>query len=488
MIAIKRFLFFFILLSLTLPFLHGKYLFFRETPLVGYFWTSEKPNLKWFTWKRWLSGSYQEEIRKRTEDHVGFKPTLIRINNEFDYSLFRIMHAEGFVAGKNNMLYEEDYIHEYTGDYFIGRRAIDKKLNRLKEVFLHLKSRNIRLVLVFEPGKASFFPEFINSRFRPEQRTLTNYEYYTWKTKSLGIPFLDLNTYFLQMKDTSRYPLFPKYGMHWSQYGAFLAVDTLSKFIASQTQKEIPGVQIEKITISDLSRGSDYDIGEMMNLCFRLPKTTGAYPSVSFEKDFKGKKLNVLVIADSYYLNIMETYGRRLFRNEQFWYYNNKLYPYQNFSPPAYISKNNLIDKYSQFDVILLMTSEINLHCGFWNFADEAFRAFHPEVKDDYIYKIENDIRNERSWFRFIVRNSKRDRMPLEKAIQVNAEYTFLANYSSLPDKTYWDSVYYLVNSIRSNHEWMKTVTNKAKERNLSVDSMLVVEAKYSYDQSKQNR
>ncbi|HNX86361.1 MAG TPA: hypothetical protein PKN12_05475, partial [Bacteroidales bacterium] len=315
-------------------------------------------------------------------DHVGFYNTLIRINNQYDYTLFGLIHAKGFVQGLDRYLYEEDYIHEYTGDYFIGQPVIDKKLSRLKSVQDSLRAHNIPLLLVYEPGKASFYPEYIPRRFHPEWRSITNYQYFVQRSAELGVSNLDLNRYFMQMKDTSRYPLFPRYGMHWSLYGVTFAVDTLVRRIEAETGKSLPKFTINSISTSRVPWGTDNDIGELLNLVCPLAPTEGAYPEVVFPPIPEKQNLTVLIIADSYYLNIVEDYGRRLFKEQEYWYYNNKLYPYQNNNPPAYVDKNDLLAKLKKFDLILLMSSEINLHCGFWNFADEAWAAFHPGYQD----------------------------------------------------------------------------------------------------------
>jgi hypothetical protein len=87
------------------------------------------------------------------------------------------------------------------------------------------------------------------------------------------------------------------------------------------------------------------------------------------------------------------------------------------------VNKTGLAEKLRSFDIILLMVSEINLHCGFWNFADEAWLALNQDQKEDPVYDVENEIRNERSWFRFLVRRAEDERIPLDSMIRLNAEY-----------------------------------------------------------------
>jgi hypothetical protein len=460
--------------------------FVKERELKGYFRKTEPPRLKLFTWKKWFSATFQDEMTNRINENTGFWNSMIRISNQADFSLWGITHAKGWMLGKQRYLYEEDYIHEYTGEYFIGKKVIDRKLSRLKNVADSLASYNIPLVLVFESGKASIYPEYIPGRMHPEKRSLTNYEYYISRAAAIGLPILDIDAWFQRIKDTASFPLFPRYGMHWSMYGVHLVADTLSKYLAAKYGKPMPEFKIHQMHQSGNSLWTDYDIGELLNLVCPLQPTPGGYPMVAFNKIPYGT-MSALVVADSYYITLTETYGRKMFGNQEYWYYNNKLYPNQNNDPPQYVDKSDLLNKLKKRDIILLMTSEINLHSGFWNFADEAFLAFHPEIKDPYVYGIENSIRNDRDWFRFLVKKSRLQGRPLEEMISEDADYTFNSNYDAIQNKTYWDTVYHLAYDIKNNADWFAQVEKKAQKFNISTDSMLMLDAIYSYRQSKKN-
>jgi len=485
--SVKTTLVFLILLSWAISLLQTHFHIFRDKPLMGYYNKKLPPELRYFTWKRWFSSIFQDDFSSRLNDNIGLRNSLVRVRNQFDYSLFGLLHAEGFVEGKNGYLYEEDYIHEYTGLYFIGTRAIEKKLSRLKNVMDSLAFYDIPLILIFEPGKASFLPEYIPDRFHPEKRGETNYEWFSKQAKELGISCLDLNRYFLLMKDTSRYPLFPRNGMHWSLYGVQLAADTMSKFFAGFTGKPMPEFHVQGLRFSENSLGTDYDIGDLLNLVCPLKRSPGVYPMVSFRSIPDGS-LPALVVADSYYVNLVESYGKKMFGKQDYWYYNSSVYPHQNDIPQVKIDKTNLREKLKSYGVILLMVSEINLHCCFWNFADEAFRAFHPEIRDSRLYDFENTIRIDRGWFRFLVKKSVEQKLTLEKMIRVNAEYMFLSNYQNIEGKGRQDSIEYLRLGIKNNPGWMTKITRKAKKHNIPVDSMILLDAIYSYDQSKKKQ
>jgi|WetSurMetagenome_2_1015567.scaffolds.fasta_scaffold42908_2 hypothetical protein len=481
---IKNILFLFLLVMLITPLVLMRYPFIKEKLLFGHFTTSSKPDSKKWTWAGWFSGSFQEEFSAGFNDNAGLRMTMIRINNQYDYSLFGIIHAEGFIAGKNGYLYEEDYIKEYTGKYFIGKKVLDRKMDKLFDVQRMLRERGIDLILVLEPGKASYYPEYIPNRYHPEKSTLSNYTYLTSKLMERGMDYLDLSHWFLELKDTSRYNLFPRYGMHWSIYGMNLALDTLSRYISSVSGKKLPGFTMRNIELSATPRSTDNDIEEMANLLFPMPDDTYAYPVNIFGDDTSRRNLNVLVVGDSYYRNIKDDFSGFLFKADTFWYYNSKVYPHIH-TKVVYVDHSNLLKTLEQYQVIILMVSEINLHCTFWNFIDQAYAALHPGYHDSYIYNKENEIRNERSWFRFMVGKAFRESRPLERVITADATYLMNLNYDSIKDKTAEDSIARVVWTIKSKPDWYAQVVKKAKERNIPIEQMLNRDALFIYKSMK---
>lgn len=467
---------------LLLPWAQTRFPLAEEPRLFGIFEKAAFPDVKYFTWKRWFAGAFQDKVSAQVNDNLGFRPTLIRINNQYDFSLFRIIHAEGFIAGKDGFLYEEDYIHEYTGNYFIGKPAIDKKIRRLKRVQEELQRRGLCLLFVIEPGKASFFPEHIPARYHPERRTLTNMDYMIHRLDDWKVNYIDLNKWYLAMKDTSRYKLFPEYGMHWSIYSVALVADSLARYLRERCDARIPSFAVERIDVSDTLRYSDRDIADMLNLVFPLTKVTAQYPVIRF--DTAQPSLRVIAVADSYFNNLFYDYAPHLFANTEYWYYNSTLY-YKNSYGDTKVDHSNLAETFRDFDVILLMTSEINAHCGFWNFVDQAYEALFPPPADSWCYRYENKIRNDRYWFRGMVRQAAAERTLLDQAIRRNAAYAMCVDFDKLENKTHEDSVIRIIFDIRSIPGWFHKVWTISKDNHLPIEECLRSEAEYVLSQRK---
>jgi hypothetical protein len=143
------------------------------------------------------------------------------------------------------------------------------------------------------------------------------------------------------------------------------------------------------------------------------------------------------------------------------------------------VDHSNLAAKFKETDVILLMVSEINAHCGFWNFVDQAYEALFPPHRDSWCYRYENQIRNERWWFRGMVKESAAEGITLERAVRQNAAYVMCVNYDRLENKTHADSVSRIIWDIRTTPEWLHKVWTVSKERNLPLETCLASEAEY---------
>ncbi len=366
---------------MLLPFFQTKLNCFTLRPLDGAFELADKPELKWFTWKSWLNEKFQHDINKSIEDNIGFRNLFIRLNNQLDYTFFRRTSTHKAIIGKSDCLYEEGYILDYIGRSFVGKDSIKNILKRTKWVQEYLKKeKNIDLILVFEPGKASYHPEYIPDNYHSDKKTISNYLYYAQECKALKINFLDLNAWFISMKDTSSYPLYPKYGVHWSTYGMCMAADTLIRFIEKTRGIDMPDIYWKGIKATDKLKDVDFDLETTLNLLFSLPHEKMAYPELSFERDAQKVKPNVLTIADSYYWSIYNSkIPLNVFSKHEFWYYNKTIYPDiwgENAKFVDHTKDREMIEKQ---DIILVMVTELNMNRSLFGFIDNAYRIYHSK-------------------------------------------------------------------------------------------------------------
>lgn len=474
---IKYILFVFVLVVMIFPTVQKECDIFNDPPLNGDFVAYSQPGLYW---TEFYTGRFQTAYDQYLEQNVGFHNTLVRLKNQLDYTLFRNPNAEGIVIGKDDYIFEYDYIRQLTGRDYVGMEFIDEKLRRLKYVQNYLKTNHdIEFIIVFMPGKASFYKEFIPDKYLSTGNDSTNYQVYIGEIKKRDIRHIDLNSYFLSIKESSEHPLFPKYGTHWSIYGmskaSMILIDSLELFTGKQMNTYDP----DSLYFSYAPLRTDYDGGKALNIINILSEEKFAYPYYQFGNDTSKYKPCVLSIGDSFYWNIFNAgIPKNLFANEAFWYYNNKIYP-DFYIHPKYTYEINLKDEVENTDAIFIMVTERFLNIFDWGLIDQLYYLYTPDYVKNPIYDYINGILKDPVWFDKLISDAIAKNKTLENELykharhqyQINQNFDFMVENGLEVYKEYY----------RNKPELELMVHNKAIQNNLSFENMLTKEADYLF-------
>ena len=370
----KKILFYVIISFLCVPIVQQKGQFISIKPLHGSFHNMDPISI---SFKNWFNGTYPKHTEKYLNENFGFRSFFVRIYNQLQYSLFKKAKANGVIIGKENYLYEENYILAYLGRDFIGEEKIIQKVEKLKKISDTLSSKSIEIIILLAPGKGSFYPEYIPEKYSPTNFNKTNYEVYKNFILQEGLHLLDFQSWFLQMKRNSKHPLFPKTGIHWSKYGEFLVADSIINYINYRTSKNVCSkILLTKMNESNNPLDTDDDIENGMNLLFNIKDLKMGYPEFQFELSRDTSKSKVLVVADSYYWGLFNSgISRDIFNNGEFWFYNKQIYP-QSYTAPLNVEDINLNDHIESNDVIILLSTDANLSKFAFGFIDEAYDLY----------------------------------------------------------------------------------------------------------------
>jgi len=407
---------------LLLPYLQTVLHFTEVKPLQGAVVLSEDTV---FTFKEWFSGHYQEKKEKYLNENFGFRNIFVRLNNQLAFWMFNKPKANGIVIGKENYLYEMSYIDGYTGRTFIGEKAWRERMEKIKYIQDALQQMGKNLILILAPGKASFYPEYIPPKLLKGKDT-TNYECAIRLAKEMNVNCIDFNDYFNKKKGKTEYPLYPRLGVHWSYYGYTIASDSIIKYIEKKRNIRMPHLYWEEVEF-DYPREKDDDAAEAMNLLFEIPTEILAYPKVLFESDSNKTKPNVLAVSDSYYWGPYSLSISNAFGLSHFWFYYREAYP-ESYTTKTDPTTFNLKDEIDKHDVFILMATEATLDKLGWNFIENVY-----------------------------------DLLQISK----NKQY----------DMSFWDKVIKVKDKMRSDQKWKDYLVQKAKEKNISLDSMMTIDA-----------
>ena len=415
---VKNCIFVFIIFLLISSSLQKDFQLLQPNPLYGYFVPMKKPVLRI---SNWCSGTYQDSLSAFNKENSGFRNYLVRLHNQVDYSLFSIPNAEKIVQGKDGYLFKEGSITSWLGWDFAGKKSCNEKIALLKKLKEKLKEKNIQLLVIFTPDKSTFYPEYIPDRFLKQKKEPTNYSYYAEKCAEAGINIIDFDRWFVLAKDTSRFILYPKAGVHWSNYGAVLAADSLLKYLRAKMNFSMPQMVIDSIETSSSARNLDDDVAKAMNLIWKIPHPVYAYPKFHFVFDTTQKKPAALFVGDSYYWNWSNTgIIRNLFSNEEFWYYCRDVYPESN-TKKTFLTEINIEDAINRQNIIILIQvngATGNLGYGFLDVATSVF-----DTANSRLLKMKMTIRNDPKWFKLIREKAEKANREVEQQLHRDAMY-----------------------------------------------------------------
>lgn len=431
---LKNILYGLLMLMLGLPLIQRTIPIFDEIPLNGAFNIPSNPSI---SLDSVLKGTYQDAYNNYFEHTIGFRPLLVRINNQMALSVFDTALANGVVIGKNDYLYEINYIKAYKGWDYQGDEVIETHAKKAAFVFNKLSEAGKTLLFVFAPGKASFYPEYIPEKYmeRPSGKR-TNLQAFTEKFGKYGLPYIDFNNWFMQMKDTATYPLYPQCGIHWSAYGVALATDSLIQYIEKDRNIDMVDFNWDGFDLPDTLRNPDYDIAEGMNLLFEIPHYPMAYPKIQFGNDGGKIRPNVIVVADSYYWSIFgKGYSNRLFNENNFWYYNVEAHNPE-WPTPRKTAELDMASELGKADVIIVMATEANLYRFPYGFIDRAYETLSKsdvavnspsshEQKSTEIKQIMKDIDSNPEWKAKIIQKALDRKISYNEMLQLDATWVW---------------------------------------------------------------
>lgn len=394
------------------------------------------PKMPKLSLKGYLDASLQDSMDTFVENTIGYRPVLVRLHNQIQYSLFDTVNAKGVIFGKNDYLFEQNYIKALYGLDFVGFDKVQTDINETKFVNEWLIKHGKHLILVFAPGKATFFPEQVPDSYKPDSIHFTNNKVYIDSLSKYQIPLIDGNQYFKKIKDTSQFALFPKSGIHWSYYGIGLIFDSLLQKMEQVGGKRFIDFGMKNIEVSKKLQSPDQDLWEGLNVFSQPNDYAMPYPKFYFENPIKENMPKVIVVADSYYWQWFGSgYATRSFNSHDFWYYNAQIYP-GNGGEAIQRHNVDIISRVIETNFVIVLQTDANMDRFSFGFIHDLYLA---------IQKIDA--------------MSNEDLEAIEKIIA----------------------------GIKASPVYMKTIEEKAAKRHISVEEMLRGDAMWVFQNKKKS-
>lgn len=372
----------------------------------------------------WRSMEFQLGVTKYINQHFCFRPSLIRLYNQVEFSAFNQVSNKNIVKGKDNYLFERWFIDAYYGKNFVGDKTIERNIRKLVLIDSVLQSRGTELIVVLAPGKPSIYPEKIPDYLVEETTELTNYQSYSKKFRKSNMTVFDVNDWFMKMKPGFNRHLFTKGGTHWSEDGALLVLDSLLRLIEHETGEARNKIQFTGLTKTQIPEGSDNDILKISNLLFENLDTDYYYPDFQYETTHP-KRGKLIAISDSFFWIFHVSNLRNSFQNVDYWYYFNEVHS-NSFEYPKKIEDINFAKELLEADVVLLMASTFPLSKLGWGFINQAYDLLLKGIdKETAINQIIASIKSDPKWFASVKAKAANRNIELDSMLRLDAAYMY---------------------------------------------------------------
>ena len=422
-------------------------------PLKGVVVEEAKPE---FTFRNCCDGSFQQQVEPYLKQHLGCREPLIRLYNQYLWDCYgKTPVTEGQVTfGKDGWMYEPWVVADhyqrqfryYASDSTQMATMLSEEAQRVLQLQEILDSYGIKLFVCLVPAKDLICPEYLpenqDTRLDNEPKISArffNEEEYT----RIGVNHLNLEQWFLQIKDTADFMLFPKTGTHWSRYAALQGADTLIRYM-----EHLGDINMRNLVIGprelDNARDPDDDLESLLNLIRPLPKPKYYYANATTDGDTTAMKPKIIVIGDSFWWTIAAQLPLgEIFSESPYWYYNSTVY-----YDPRYNSVNelDLTEELLSSNFVVLFycaTQQYRMNDGFTQKALDALVSVPDEMAFDSAAYIEREI--QKTIARLLADHNSMD-MIREKAEtngfsieeQLRADAEWIINYQILQGSFNW--------------------------------------------------
>lgn len=374
-IDIAKILFIITMVLMFLPMLQQFTGLINFKPLKGVTEEVPKPILSFDNYR---SGKFQSQAEKYLSDNFGFRQPFIRLYNQYIWSFYHKTNVNTVILGKENWLYEDYFINDYTGKrslkyvntYEELKDQMRKTAVRLRKLQEILDEQGKHFFVFVEPGKNRVYPEYIPDRFTkaPDSAVIAA-DYYPFLFDSLGINCLNMDVWFRQIKDSVDYNLFHQTGTHWSNIASDYAADTLIRYM-----EHLGGINMTNLVIGepyiDKVRKPDDDLEQMMNLMFRMYDVPVKNVDVSSDNDSTAVKPRMILIGDSFFWNIAANVPiDTIFETHYYWFYNSTIYFDNAYNNTA---KTDIVDQLINTDFVILAACTAQLYNIDWELSTKA--------------------------------------------------------------------------------------------------------------------
>ena len=383
--------------------------------------------------QNYLDGTYQDCLAQQARKHTGFREFYSRCYNQMAYDCFGICANKHIVEGKDHEFFLTGHIDDVTGKLLrskygtveAAKTIAQQNVRETKTLMDTLRKHGTRFLFVVCPTKPAVYPECLPESYQDSLSVFCLADYYVQLFKENGIPHIDFYQYFKKQKETFPYPLYTRTGTHWAASTMPFVCDSLFR-----KMEEILGCQLPKIHYIDPNPGSKYteqdgELEHSLNLLFPLAKPKVPRPIFTLQDTVGKSRPNLVVVGDGYFVSLEKTCFLDAFDSWNYLKYND----YVISSNPDYSWKHfKYLPEARQVlenaDIVMAVYTSNYLFDYMNGFTQSAIALYQKDSSDeDELRSVMESIKDNPEWLRLIEQQAKERGITMEENLRINAEY-----------------------------------------------------------------
>ena len=319
--------------------------------------------------ENYFNGSWQQLKSYQIQENLLIRNVSIKIRNQIDFSLFNKVNAQ------NLYYYGNQFFRFYCVDYhegilFMGEDEIKEKVQKIKAITYALGD-SIPIITAIAPTKSYLYSDLL-PEYNTKETEYSNYRYIKKTLLENNMHCIDFNQWFMDINTTSIAPLMGTGGVHWSRYGATIAMDSLINYLNEHTNNDFKKPEWRFVQEEEVPNVNDNDAVYVSNL--KCPPFDNELRNIAYyETDSSRKKVKALIVADSFF-DVVSYFGLRnniFTEDSKFDYY----YGTQPGIGENQHLEEGIFEEYlTSVDCIIILSDVVNLENYSWGFIDEAYK------------------------------------------------------------------------------------------------------------------
>ena len=388
------------------------------------------------TFKTYWDGSYQKYLAQQARKSTGFREFFSRCHNQVAYTCFGKIANPNVVEGENHEFYLKGCLDDVTGQLLVrnygtvdnAKFDAQKNVEETLTLIDTLRQHGTQFLFVFCPTKPAVYPETMPEALKDSISDFVLADYYIELFKENNIPHIDFYNYFKSLKDSFPYPLYTRFGSHWSEATIPFVADSILRKLEAVTGYRLPSVEVVDSNLSRDYSDQDGELETSIDLLLPLCKPKASRP-ISALQDTLGKdRPNLLVVGDGYFTPLQGSCFVKAFNRWDFWLYNQTSISSRPELNWKYLNQLfNTAETLEQADIVIaLYTSNylLNFMSGFPKSALELYENGGTN-EQEAIQALMESIKNDPQWFGVIQQQAKERGISVEENLRLNATYVY---------------------------------------------------------------